>query len=758
MRVPAVAMLSITTVMVGESALAAATTPMVPTAPPAPAKDWVVPTETPVALPKTVAIAPPETLPIAPPRTNTKVALAATTTIAPPVVQTPPPRATVIVVPTEAPTIAPVASTPLPPSVSPKPTPIAAAPVAAPAAAPIVVAVAPKAVAPKVTTPKVTTPKPAAPKPLPQPPALPQSPANVAVTVTSLQLNGVSEELRSLLQKQLQTQPGSQVTQVQLQKDLAVLKETGLVQDASVQSQTSPEGIAVTFQIAPTIVRSIKLVNAQALTQTVVNGIFQPQFNQAIQPAALDAGVRQVNQWYAQNGFPLARVIGLDPNASGIMTLNVAEGKVTAIKLRFTDEFGRTVDDKGVAIKPRTKDSFILQEIQTKPGTIVSEATVTKDIERLYKTGLFTNVQVTPEGDGEATTLVYNIVEARTRQFNLGGGYGSDSGLYGTALYRDNNLGGTGKQLNGNVLLGTKDFQFDGTYSNPYRESKPNTWGYSVSAFRQRGLSRVFDDDIKLANGDRVREGRAGGGVTLDKPLGNGWVGTAGLNYTRVSLRDAKGNVVRTDAQGNELSFSKTGLDDLTTLSFSAARDQRDNPFDPKKGSLFTVSTEQSVPLGSGKILSNRLQAAYTQYVPIALLNKNTDPTKQEVLAFNLQGGTIIGDLPPYSAYTLGGVNSVRGYGQGEIGSGRSFVQATAEYRLPIYKSLGGTLFADYATNFSSGDTVPGSPGVARDRPGSGFGVGAGLRFKSPVGTLRADWAVTARGDNRLQFTVGEKF
>jgi outer membrane protein insertion porin family len=744
MRVPAVAMFSIATVMVGESALAAATTPMAPQAPAAPAKDWVVPTETAVSPPKTLAIAPPEALPIiaaAPqisPPAKPKVALAATQSIAP-APQTPTVRASVIVVPTEEPT---VTSTALPPSVAPKVTPIAVAPVVAP----VVIAVAPKAVAPKAT-PKAPAPKP-----------LPQQPTNVAVTVTSLQLNGISEELRSLLQKQLQTQPGSQVTQLQLQKDLALLKETGLVQDASVQSQTSPEGIAVTFQIAPTIVRSVQLVNAQALPQSVVNGIFQPQFNQAIQPAALDAGVRRVNQWYAQNGFPLARVLGLDPSATGIMTLNVAEGKVSAIKLRFTDEFGRTVDDKGVAIKPRTKDSFILQEIQTKPGTIVSEASVNKDIDRLYKTGLFTNVQVTPEGDGEATTLVYNIVEAQTRQFNLGGGYGSDSGLYGTALYRDKNLGGTGKQINGNVLLGTKDFQFDGTFSNPFRESKPNTWGYSVNAFRQRGLSRVFDDDIKLANGDRVREGRAGAGFTLDKPLGSGWVGTAGLNYTRVSLRDAKGNVVRTDAQGNELSFSKTGLDDLTTVSFSAARDQRDNPFDPKNGSLFTVSTEQSVPLGSGKILSNRLQAAYTQYVPISLLNKKADPTKQEVLAFNLQGGTIVGDLPPYSAYTLGGVNSVRGYGQGEIGSGRSFVQATAEYRLPIYKSLGGTLFADYATNFSSGDTVPGGPGVVRDRPGSGFGVGAGLRFKSPVGTLRADWAVTARGDNRLQFTVGEKF
>jgi outer membrane protein assembly factor BamA len=29
---------------------------------------------------------------------------------------------------------------------------------------------------------------------------------------------------------------------------------------------------------------------------------------------------------------------------------------------------------------------------------------------------------------------------------------------------------------------------------------------------------------------------------------------------------------------------------------------------------------------------------------------------------------------------------------------------------------------------------------------------------KSPLGTLRADWAFTDAGNNRLQFTIGEKF
>ncbi len=739
MRVPTVAICSLATLVASNAAVQAA--PASP--PPAPTqKDWVVPTDTAAPLPQNLAIAQPETIRLPesrpqstplPPATRPDSRLASTQSI---------------VVPTEEPAASPVVSAK--PAVVPSPV-VSVKPAVVPNP---VVSVKPAAVKPSVAPKASPAPKPPVATPAPKPLG------DIAQTVTGIQFSGVSEELRSLLQKQLTTQPGNQVTQAQLQRDLASLRETGLISAATVQSQANNDGIAVTYQVTPTIVRSIRLTNNQVLTQTVVDGIFRPQFGQAIQPSALDAGVRQVNDWYAQNGYALARVKGLEPNASGIMTLDVNEGKVSQIRLRFTDEFGRTVDDAGKAIKPRTKESFILQEIKTRPGDVVSEATVVEDIQRLYKTGLFSNVQVTPDaGD----SLVYNLVEAPARQFNAGGGLGSDTGLYGTVLYKDRNVGGTGKQVGGNVLLGTKDFQFDGSYSSPYRDSQPNTWGYTVNAFRQRGLSRVFDDDIKLSNGDRVREGRAGAGVSLDKPLGNGWLGTAGLNYTRVSLRDASGNVARTDAQGNQLSFSKTGLDDLTTLSFGATRDQRDNPNDPKSGSLFTVSTEQSIPLGQGKILSNRLQAAYTQYVPINLLNKTkNDPTqpnsKQEVLAFNLQGGTIIGDLPPYNAYTLGGTNSVRGYGQGEIGSGRSFVQASAEYRLPIYQALGGTLFADYATNFSSGDTVPGSPGVVRDRPGSGFGVGAGLRLKSPVGTLRADWAVTARGDNRLQFSVGEKF
>ncbi len=93
----------------------------------------------------------------------------------------------------------------------------------------------------------------------------------------------------------------------------------------------------------------------------------------------------------------------------------------------------------------------------------------------------------------------------------------------------------------------------------------------------------------------------------------------------------------------------------------------------------------------------------------------------------------MLGDLPPYEAFSLGGSNSVRGYDEGDIGSGRSFLQGTAEYRFPLFSVVGGALFADYATDLGSGSSVPGDPAGVRGKPGNGLGYGLGVRVNSPL-------------------------
>jgi outer membrane protein insertion porin family len=149
------------------------------------------------------------------------------------------------------------------------------------------------------------------------------------------------------------------------------------------------------------------------------------------------------------------------------------------------------------------------------------------------------------------------------------------------------------------------------------------------------------------------------------------------------------------------------------------------------------------------------LRGSYSYYIPVQFTNFNRGP---QALAFNIQGGTILGDLPPYEAFAIGGANSVRGYDEGDVGAGRSYFQASAEYRFPIFAIVGGALFVDFGTDLGTGSNVPGDPAGVRGKPGTGFGYGIGVRIQSPLGPIRVDYGITDEGDSRIHFGIGERF
>ncbi|BAY64565.1 surface antigen D15 domain-containing protein [Calothrix brevissima NIES-22] len=576
---------------------------------------------------------------------------------------------------------------------------------------------------------------------------------NLVVTATDVQILGASAELQQIVRKVIKTQKGGDTSQSQLQKDVAAILDTGLFTSATVNSRITPAGMNVSYQVQPVVVRSLQLSGAKVLTYQVAQSYFQPQIGTVISPATLQQAVQQINKWYADNGYNLARVISIKPNREGILNINVAEGLVSDIKFRFMNDDGKTVDSKGNPVTGRTKPDFIRQQLKLKPGQVFQENAVRQDVQQLYRTGLFETVNVALEGDANKVDLVYELKETGARAVNVGGSYSADQGVIGTVTYQDQNVGGVNNTLGLNLGVGLRDFQFDTRYSSPYRQTNPDRLGYTINAFRRREISQTFDDEIPLANGDQAREGRIGGSISFQRPIDD-WDTSLGFNYNRISIRDRQGNVAAKDAQGNTLTASGTGIDDLTTVSFTATQDRRNNTLNPTQGSLLKLSTEQSVPIGQGNISMNRVQANYSQYLPVNLFGSQ----KPQVFAVNLQAGTVLGNLPPYEAFNLGGANSVRGYNTGAVGNGRSYVLASAEYRFPIISAVGGVLFADYASDLGSGNTVLGDPAGARNKPGNGFGYGAGVRLDSPLGILRADYGINDQGESRVQFGIGQRF
>lgn len=579
---------------------------------------------------------------------------------------------------------------------------------------------------------------------------LARSTNDLAVIAIDVQVVGATQELQQIVLNTIRTRPGGSTTQSQLQNDVAAILNTGLFTDARVSSSLHRDGLKVVYQVQPVVVRSLQLSGNEVLTPAVANEFFKSQLGQPISPAALRQSIQQLSKWYTDNGYVLAQVLAAQPNRNGVVTIDVAEGIIGDINVRFLDKEGKPT-------KGRTREDFINSELKLKPGQVFRVDVARQDLQHLYQLGLFENADISLNGDSRKVDVTYDLTERPARGVNLGGGYSADTGVFGTISYKDQNFGGINQQLGANVQVSSRDFQFDGNFTSPYRVSNPDMPGYSVNAFRRRTPSQTFDDNFaentEVGDYEQPREGQFGGGFTLTKPVDD-WNASVGLNYTRTSIRDSDGNITPVDALGNPLSFSGTGIDDLVTVSAGVTRDLRNNPVNPTQGSVLSLSSQQSIPVGSGDILMNRLQANYSQYTPIHLLGSD----KPEVLAFNVQGGTTIGDLPPYMAFNLGGLNSVRGYGTGDVASGRSYVLASAEYRIPVYKPVGAVLFADFASDLGSGDTVLGEPGVVRGKPGTGFGYGAGLRVESPIGIIRADYGFNDQGDSRLQFGIGQRF
>ncbi len=646
----------------------------------------------------------------------------------------------------------------------------------------------PSPVAPPETTP--TDPSVTPPATQPGQPAQPSQPEQNAepepqVLVSEVLVVGANEELQAEVYRVIRTQPGQTTTRSQLQEDINAVFATGFFSNVRANPTDTPLGVRVTFDVTPNPpLRSVQVEGGRVLPSKVVQDIFSPQYGKILNLRDLQNGIQELNKWYQSNGYVLAQVVDAPRvNPDGNVTLQVAEGEVEALQVQFINKEGQTQDGKGNPIRGRTRPFIVTREFQLKPGDVFNRNTAERDLQRAFGLGIFEDIKLSlqPGQDPRKVVVVANVVERNTGNFGVAGGFSSASGLFGSVSFGQQNFGGNNQKLNAEVQIGQRDQQFDLSFTDPWIAGDPYRTSYTANLFRRRTISLIFeggDPEIELPNGDRPRIVRTGGGISFSRPLSKNpyerseWNASLGLQYQRVSVRDADGKLSNRDELGNLLSFDPSGKDDLFTAQLAFVRDRRNDFLQPTSGSLLRFSTEQSVPVGSGSIFFNRLRGSYSFYIPTRLLKISPgcrdqkprigeEPNREgcpQAFAFNVQGGTVLGDIPPYEAFPLGGTNSVRGYDEGDVGSGKSYLQATAEYRFPLFSIISGALFVDAATDLGTGDNVPGNPAGVRGKPGSGLGYGVGIRVRSPLGPIRIDFGINDQGGNNIRFGFGERF
>ncbi len=567
------------------------------------------------------------------------------------------------------------------------------------------------------------------------------------------------------------TPPVSALSQIVLPADTLAQKPGN--QKSKKTSKPQPPKKLPSTNVSYGILRQVSIKTLQdnkpsVLPTTEIDAIFRSQYGQTLNPSTIKESIQKLNALYKEKGYELAQIVSAEnPTPDGKLVLIASEGIIEDIQIRFLDKNRKPVGKDGKPITGKTRDYIITREAELKPGQIYNRKTLEKDVRRIYRLGLFEDMafSLAPgTKDPNQVIVQIGVVESEgNNRFFAGGTLGGSNGLAGQLGYTQTNLGGNNQSLGGELQVG-RDILFDLSYGDPWIGGDPNRTSYRVNVFSSRSSSLVFEGGstpIFLPDStESPRINRTGGGVTFARPLnGNpyedgGWQASLGLNYQKVEVTNTNGTITPSDSANKPLTLSVTGQDDLFTAQFSLSKDTRDNPRQPSDGSLIRLGVNQAIPIGLGNISTTKLTAGYTQFIPVSLLNFDKGP---QSLSFNVQGGTALGNIAPYEAFPLGGVSSVRGYEEGGVGAGKSFIRASAEYQFPIISFLGGAFFADYGTDLGTGSEIPGNPAGSRGKPGSGFGYGAGLRINALGLPLQLNYGLNDRGEQRIQFGLSSQ-
>ena len=600
--------------------------------------------------------------------------------------------------------------------------------------------------------------------------------------------------------------PGSIVDNQILNKDLNSIYASGWFSGVKMKPQDGPLGVRLIVNVVPNPI--LKKVEVEPVNSIIPNGYIDDIFNNfygtTLNLNELQNKIEIIKNRFESEGYSLARIKGPDRiSENGIVTLNISEGIISDLKLRFLGSDGESIID-GKPRKGKTKDWVIKRELKTQPGTIFNRKTLEADISRLYATSLFDDVKVSlgPDNSNPGQVIIFlDLSEQRTGSLTGGLGYSNSSGIFATIGLQETNAFGRSWSTNLNLNFGEYSTTYNFSLSDPWIKGDKYKTSFRTNVFLSRDYPQEFKsenngriyavDDTNTSSSDTFSSivlEKTGGGFAFSRPLNGGdpfkvskWRVLAGMNFKKVNMIDSDDNKKpygdQTPTTGNISDIICIGFTpndgscpaENTLVSFitSVSRNNLNNAVAPTAGNKFSFGTEQFVSMGKNSPTFNRMRASYSFFIPTKLINltkacKSSNSTSDDcpqAIGIQFKAGTIFGELPPYEAFCMGGTSSVRGWASCDLSVSKSFVEGTIEYRFPVWRMLSGALFVDAGSDLGSQKDVPGKPGKLLQKSGSGYSIGGGIGVKTPIGPLRLDVASKdLSGDWRYTLGVGWKF
>jgi outer membrane protein insertion porin family len=401
----------------------------------------------------------------------------------------------------------------------------------------------------------------------------------------------------------------------------------------------------------------------------------------------------------------------------------------------------------------RTRPELVRKRIDLKPGDPLSQDRITASQRRLYDLGIFARVNAAiqnPEGEEPTKYVLYSTEEANRYAMNIG--VGAEIGYIGggtTTLTSPAgapgvsprfifgisrlNMFGLAHTINLQTLVSTLEQRALLTYLIPQFQGSPN-WSLQFAA--------LLDVSHNVRTFSARREE---GSVQFAQKLTK-----ANTIQYRYTFR--KVNILGTPLVSSELIPLYSQPVRVGYLSTTFVQDRRDDPVDAHHGIYNTVDLEFAAREFGSQTGFGRVLAQNSTY---------TSLTKNLVLARSTTFGLIeryagLAEIPLAERFFAGGSLSNRAFPDFQAGprdlvtgfpiGGDALFNNTTELRFPLIgDNIGGVLFNDFGNVYSNLKDINlrWRQRNLQDFDYAVQGFGFGIRYRTPIGPLRADFSLS---------------
>ena len=562
-------------------------------------------------------------------------------------------------------------------------------------------------------------------------PSLAYSADDSFVQITSVGVTGNENIATEYILNVVDTKPGMIMSRDMIRSDIEAIYNLGFFSFADAEMRPEGGGVSVMFSVRENpVIESINFTgNSLYTSEQLMKEVLSQEgttFNRNFFRNDLD----RIQEKYHKDGYVMVRVSDVQIDGGNIY-VTILEPKVGDVIIQ-----GNT----------KTKTYVIRREIKLKEGDIFNVTHFRHQLGKLQGLGYFEDVNVAfdvPEDSDGLVDLIITVKEKRTASIGLNLAYGTESGVAGGLTYSDTNVFGRGIKFEIGFNEGD-DATYWTSLSSPYMDAE--TFGWSLGA-----RYRHYDDRYYYRRGRKqfeYDEKTVSVYAGLGKKFSNeDWSWFLTLRHEHADYENMHNAI-------------PGYMDDLTpwdgtnqTVELQIVWDKRDVYSPYPKGFVWDTNLEQAVEFLGGEYsylkywTQARLYASLNQIIA-GIADTSGSWTDENPLLFAARvriGSATEDELPAFARYSLGGMNTLRGYNSRSF-EGSNFYLGNFELRLPINSAF--TIVGFY--DIGNADTT-------MDWSNYHDNFGLGIRVKTPFGNLRVDYA-KGEDENRTYFGFGEMF